>query len=115
MAGFLGTRESVVLSAEGGGRCGLLTLASFLCSLLMDASLGGRERVESSLFFRDRETDREVEEEFMDRKNGRMGEASREETAELDDECAVLAACFAMPLAEECSTALGLTRSPSLA
>ena len=81
----------------------------------MDVSLGGRERDESSLFFLDRETDREVEDEFMDRKNGRMGEASREETAELDDECAVLAVCFGMPLAEDCSTGLGLTRSPSLA
>lgn len=80
----------------------------------MDASLAFRERDESSLFFRERETDREVEEELMVRKNGRMGDASREETAELDDECAVLAACFAMPFTEDCSTRLGLKRSPSL-
>lgn len=71
----------------------MLTLGSLFCRLLTETS------PESSLFFREREAEREVEDEFMDRNNGRMGETSREETAELDEEWVGSSeGCFDVPL-----------------
>jgi hypothetical protein len=95
IAGLLGLRLSGdVFLSDAGAKFGMFRLASLPsmevseCDLLTAASLGGREGgPKSSLFLRDRDAEREVEDEgseLRDRRSGLIGEPSRDEVTEFE-------------------------------